>query len=298
MLVETQHQGQLAPSQRVVATCRLPWPFKVGKPQPSQGAPVVPAGDNVPEASGSGGRHHMAVDKPTPRVGAELGVPRVEPSIPSSPGSSSLSEGEPQGVSSAPSSNAQAPPAHTPRAKEVAGPKQRKRVRDEACLDDEDSQNTTEGRRVRRRHEQWNNVPSTNPAGPSAPAAYQSPSRPSTTAAGPGVTQGTASHGVSSSNGSYDSPTTSVTPTVPQSDPLLRPVQGHQSSAQPSNAVLRSTNPRKGPVSGGIEIWLSVDDLPTTFTLCARFGSQVAATVSPILTHSHSSNFHIRWFKI
>jgi len=243
MLVENQHQGHLAPSQRVVAACRLPWPFKVGKPQHGQGTPAGPAGGTVPEASVPSGRYHMAVDTPTPRarVGAEPGVPTVETLIPPSPESSSLSEGEYKGVLSSPSSNTQAPSAHDPRAKEVAGSKQRKRDRVEAGLDDGDPQNSTEGRRVRR-------VPNTGPAGPCASAAYQSP-------------------------------------TAPQLDPLLRPVQGHQSSPRPVEStctVLCSVNPRKGPVSGGTEVWLAVDDLPTTFTLYARFGTQVAATVSPI----------------
>jgi len=188
------------------------------------------------------------------------------------------------------SSNAQALSACDPRAKEVAGPKQCKRDRAEAGLDDGDPQNTTGGRRVRRRHEQWNDVPSAGPAGPCASVAYESPSRPLTTGAWPGVTQGTTPHGVSSSNGSSTSPATSATPiaatpTAPQLDLPLRPIQGHQSSPRPVEStytVLRSANPRKGPVSGGTEVWLAVDDLPTTFTLYARFGSQVAATVSPI----------------
>ena len=205
----------------------------------------------------------------------------MEPLIPSSPGSSSLSEEEHQGAPFAPGSNPPAPSARDPRVTEVAGSKQRERGRAEAGLDDGDSQNTTEGRRVRPRHGQWNGVLSTGPAGPSASAAYQSP-RPFTTAPGPEVSQGTIPRGVSPSNGSSNSPASSATP-----QPYLSwgPVQGHQSSAQPfelSNSVLHFTNPRKGPVSGRIEIWLCVDDLPTTFTLCARFGSQVAATVSPI----------------
>ena len=291
MLVENQHQGQLSPSQRVVATCRLPWHFKVGNPQRGQGAPAGPVGGTVPGASGPSGRYYMAVDTPTPRarvgaeLGAELGVPPVELLIPSPSGPSSLSGGENQGVPFALSSNAQTPSARDPRAKEVAGLKRHKRDRVEAGLDDGDSRNTTEGRRVRRRHEQWSGASSAGPAGPSAFALYHSPSRPLTTAAGPGVTQGTTPYGISSSNGSSNSPAMSATPTAPQLDPPLLPVHGHQSAAQPvesRNSILRSTNPRKGPVSGGTEIMLGVDDLPTTFTLYARFGSQVSATVSPI----------------
>jgi len=287
VLVENEYQGQLAPSQRVVATCRLPWLFKVEKRQPSQGAAAAPAGGTVPEASGPSRLRHMDIDTPTPRdrVGAEPGVPTVEPLIASSPGPSSLSEGERQGVPFAPIFNVQALSARDPRAKEVEEPKQRKWDRVEAGLDDGDSQNTTKECGVRRRHEQWNGVPSTGPARPSASAAYQSPSRPFTTVVGPGVTQGTTPHGVSPSNGSSNSPATSATPTAPQLDPPLRPVQGHQSSPQLVEStciVLRSMNPRKGPVSGGMEIWLAVDGLPMTFTLYARLGTQVATTVSPI----------------
>jgi len=127
-------------------------------------------------------------------------------------------------------SNAQAPSVRDPRAKEVAGPKQCKRDRVEAGLDDGDPQNTTDGRRVRRRHEQWNGVPSAGPAAPCASTAYQSPSGPLTTGTWPGATQGTTLRGASSSNGSSNSPATSPTPTVPQLDPPLCPVQGHQSS--------------------------------------------------------------------
>jgi len=260
----------------------------VGKRQRGQGTPAGPVGGTVPEANGPGGRYDMAVDTPTPRarVGAEPGVPTVEPLIPSSPGPSG---GEHQGVPFAPSYNAQTPSARDPHAILHNGMswnfvKQHRRDRVEAGLDDGGTQNTTGGRRVRHKHEQWNSAPSAGPAG-SAFAGYQSPSRPFTTAAGPGVTQGTIPYGISSSNGSSNSPATSATPTAPQLDPPLLPVHGHQSAAQPvesRNSVLRSTNPRKGPVSGGTEIMLGVDGLPTTFTLYARFGSQVAATVSPI----------------
>jgi hypothetical protein len=207
----------------------------------------------------------------------------VDPLILSSPGSSSLSEGEHRRVPFVHS--AQAPAAGGPGAKEVARPTKRKRG--QPGSDDGDSHNTI----VKRpRLEQWSGPPGIGPAGPSASPAYDSRSRPSTTAAGPGVTQGTTPHSVSSSNDSSNSPATSTTPTAAtpmasQPDPSLRPVQGHPSSAQPlesNDAVLRSTNPCSGPVSGGIVIWLGVDDLPTTFTLYARFGTQVVSTVSPV----------------
>ena len=286
MLIENQRQGQMAPSQRVVATCRLPWHFTVGKRRGGQGAPAAPADGTVPlqhDASSPIGQPPMSIDTPTPRpcARAALGVPIVE----SSPGSSSLSEGEPQGVPFVPSSNTQAPAVWGPGAKGVAGSTQRKRTRTEAGLDGGDLHNTTFERHVRPRLEAWdNNPPSTDPAGPSAPPANHSRSRPLTTAAGPGVTQGTTPHGASSLNGSSNSPATSATPTASQPNPPPRPVQGHPNSAQPaetSNTVLRSTNPRTGPVSGGIEIWLEAQDFPTAFALYARFGTQVTATVSP-----------------
>jgi hypothetical protein len=289
----------MAPSQRVVATCRLPWLFKVGKRKRIQGAPAAPAGSNVPgkdEAGGPSGQHPMAVGTPTPLacVRAELGVPTVEPLIQSSPESSLPPEGGHQGVLFVPS--AQAPAARGPGAQEVVRPTQRKQGRAEAGLDDEDSQNIIVERHVRPRPEQWNGAHSTGPVGPSASPAYHFRSRPITTATDPGVTQRTTPHGISSSNSSSNSPATSANaiattaaPTASQPDPPLRS-ERYQISArpdEPTTAVLRSTNPRTGPVSGGIEIWLGVDDLPTTFTLYARFGTQVAATVGPIF-HSLS----------
>ena len=50
-----------------------------------------------------------------------------------------------------------------------------------------------------------------------------------------------------------------MTSSVSLPDPSLRPVQEHQSSTrpdQPITTVLRNTNPRIGPVSGGIEFGL------------------------------------------
>lgn len=277
----------MVPSQRVVATCRLPWHFTVGKRRGGQPAPAASAGGAVPhqdEAGSPSVQPPMILDTPTPRLcpRAELGVPIVEPSILSSPGSSSLSEGEHQGVSFVPSSNTQAPAARGPGAKGVAGSTQRKRGRTEAGLDGVDSHGTTGGRHVRPRLDRWDDHPSTGPAGPSAPPAGHSRSHPIPTAERPGVTQGTIPHGDSSLNGS---PATSATPTASQPNPAPRPVQGHPNPAQSAeliNTVLRGANPRRGPVSGGIEIWLEAQDLPTTFTLYARFGNRVTATVSPI----------------
>jgi len=234
-----------------------------------------------------------------PSAVAELRVPTLESMILSSLGSSSLSEGEHQAVS-VPNSNIQAPAAHGPGANGVTGPTKRKRGRAEAELDDEDSQDTTGERRVRPRLEQLNDAPSTNcTAGSSAPPASHSLSRPLNTAVGPGATQVTTPRGVPSSNGSSNSPATSATPSVSQLDPYVRPIQGHQRSAQPVESrttVLVATNRRIGPVSGGTEIWLDGEEFPMTFTLYARFGTQVAATVSPIFPPlpQSPSNIHIR----
>ena len=286
------------PSQRVVAKCRLPWRFNIGKQQRGQDTPPARADVTSPSRNGAGsnsGQYPMTGETLTPRpcARAELTVPTLEPIILSSPKSPEFSEEEYQAFSFVPRSNTQALAAGV-------RPPQRKRVRAEADLDDEDSQSSTGGRRVRPRLEKWNAAPSTITGEPDAPLANHSCSRPLTTSTGPGVTHETIPDGVSSSNGSSNTPA-SVTPWVSQPDPSLRPVQGHQSSARPVEAattILRSANPSRGPVSGGIEIWLVVDNLPTTFTLYARFGTHTTATVSPIFHLLSSSNLYIRRFRI
>ena len=60
---------------------------------------------------------------------------------------------------------------------------------------------------------------------------------------------------------------------------LTGPVPPVEETAVP---IIRAASHRRGPTSGGIEIWLAVEDLPTTFTLYARFGTMVTATVSPM----------------
>ncbi len=298
-LLENQHQGQPVSSQRVVDTCRLPWHFKVGKTKGGQAAPAAFTNGAAPSQNDPGspsGQRPMDVDTPTPRPcsGNGLGVPTLEPLILSSPRPLSHSDGKHQGAPCVPTSNTQALVARGPGANWVAEPTQgKKRGRVEADLDNEVSQNTN-GKRPRLG--QLVNAPA-GIAGPSAPSANHSPSRLLTTPAG------TIPHGVSSSNGSSNSPAASATPSAPQPDPSLRPVQRHRSPAQPvepTTTVLRDANPRCGPVSGGLEIWLEMDDLPTTFTLYAKFGDRVAATVS---STSHpfsqsSSNLHISRFGI
>ena len=259
-------------SQKVVATYRLPWHFKLGKRPLAAAAHANGAVPSLNDPGRPNEQQSMAVDALTPRPCArnELGVPTQELLIPSSPAPLSLSEGEHQGASRVPTSNAQVPVACGPGANWVAGSMQRKRGRAEAELDNGDSHHTIS---KRPRLEQWPNVP-TGTAGPSAPSADHSRPRPFTTAAG------TTPHGTSSSDGS---PTASVIPSAAQPDPSLRPAQRRQNSPQPvesSTTVLRAVNPRSGPMSGGREIWLEMDDLPTTFTLYAKFGDKAAATVS------------------
>jgi hypothetical protein len=153
-----------------------------------------------------------------------------------SPASSSLSEGEDQMISFVPSSLG---------AEGVAGPLQRERARDEAYLDDENLLGSTGRPRMRPRLEKRNSTPSTER--PGAPPADHP--RPFTTATGPGVTQENSTGDVTSSSGTSNAPTASMTPWMSPPDPSLPPVQGQQSSARPSESittVLRGTKPRAG----------------------------------------------------
>lgn len=278
MLLENLDQGQL---QGVVAICRLPWRFMVGKRQGGQGALAAPADIILPfrnGASNTNEQYFTTGDTPTPRpcTGAEPRAPTPEPSssTPLFP-----PEREYRAVSPVPSFIAQALAAPGLGSQGVAEPMQRKRGRARTDVSDEESRESTGGRRVRSRLGQWDDAP---PGWLLSPSANQIQSRPFTTSVETGIPQGTAL--VSSSDG-FHGPAASVTPWVYQPAPSLRSVQGYQSSARPDegiDTVLHATNPRRGPVSGGIEIWLLVDGLPTTIGLYARFGTHVAATVSPI----------------
>ena len=284
--------------QKVVATCSLPWHFNVGKQQSGQGPPAASASGTVPFQNDPGspsGQGSMTVDTPTPRPYARNEL-RVTTLALSSPGSISLSEEEHRGLPCVPTYNTQATVARGTDATCVAGPTQRRRRRDDTDLDDEDPVNATGKRNVRPRREKRNNTP-TGAAGPSAPSASanHSHSHSLTTAAA------TTPHGVSSSNGSSNSPATSATLSAPQPDPSLHPVRRHRSPTQPveqAPTLLRAANPRSGPVSGGIEILLEVEDVPTTFPLYAKFGDKVAATVSSTFhpLPRSSSNLHISRF--
>jgi hypothetical protein len=240
-------------------------------------------------------------DTLTPCAGAQLRVPPPEPIVLSSPESSPPSDGEHPAVSFVPNSSTQAPAGRGAGAGGAVGPTQRKRGRVEANLNGESSQNTIGERRVRPKLEQWNNAPNASSTGPSAPPANHSRSRLFTTATGPGVSPGTSPHSVPSSSGTSNSPTTIATPSS-QSDPSPRPVQEHQSPGRPlesNTTVLLATNPRTGPVSGGIEVWMGGKDFPVTFTLYARFGTHVTVTVSSIFyLLSQPSNPHLRLFRI
>ena len=224
----------------------------------------------------------MLCDTPTPR---RTRAPTQE--ILSSSSSCPISEGEHQEIPRVPYSKPQTPSARLPGTSTAAQPLQRKRGREP---DDTDAQDAGDGRRVRRKHDQQQRNDTAGTEGPSATAANPSRSQSATTATESGTTHRPTQHGVPSI-GTLSSPATSATsasqPDPPNMgpNPPLRPAQVQKSHSQPSemhSTVLRATNPCSGPVSGGIEIWLAGKDLPTTFTLYARFGSMVAATVSPM----------------
>ena len=278
------------PAPRVVATYRLPWHFKVGRREVGQAIPAASACGTMPPRNGPGnssGQQLMTEDTATPGLSGRA-TPRLlpqEPTIQSPPTSSSLSEGEPQAVSLPVSSPT---PARRPGANVVAG---RKRPLNEADLDDGDSQSTP-ARRVRPRPNQGNNAN----AGPSAPVANDSRSGPFTTAAKTGTVQRPTPHGIPSLNGSSTSPPMTATPSTAQPDasntelglstPRLQENNSYSPPIESNTAVLRATNPRTGPVSGNIEIWLQGEGLPTAFTLYARFGTNVTETVSLLFIYA------------
>ena len=290
-LLEKKPQGQTIPLHGEVATYRLPWNFRVGRRQAGQDTHAAPVGGTVPLQNGADNpceQEPTISHAPTPRP--VVPAPRVsrgnaqEPIIQSSRASPSFSEGGSQGTPRVATSSPQAPAASV-----VAVPLQRKRPRDEDDLDNGDLQGTTKGRNVRARREKGNNAI----AGRSAPVANHSRFQPITTAAGTGSSQRIAPCGAISSNNSPNSAADSATPAgaqpdAPNTEPhrSLLPVHEQHGTSQPtesSTVVLRAANPSAGPISGSIVIWLAVQDLPTAFTLYARFGSNVAATVSSTL---------------
>ena len=290
-LLENKHQGQLVLSQGVVVTCRLPWNFRVGKQKAGQSAAAAPTGREVTPQNDTDNlsrQHSMLCDIPTPRG---TRAPTQEPMILSSSSSCSLSEEEHQAMPCVPDSNSQTPAARRPGTSTAAQPLRRKRGRE---ADDTDTQDAGDGRRVRREHDQQQRNDTAGTEGLSATAANPSRSQPATTAA-ESRSHTPPRHGVPSS-GTSSSPATSATsapqPGPPDTEPNLplRPVQVLQGLSQPTetkSTVLRATNPRSGPLFGGIEIWLAGEALPTTFTLYARFGNVVTA-VSPMFIYHPS----------
>ena len=284
MLLENQHQGKLVLPHRVVATCRLPWNFRVGKLQKArQSAPAAPAGGKVTPQNRADdiSRHQsMSCDIPTP-LGTR--APTQEPMILSSSSPCSLSEGGPHVNDCVPFK----PQTYDPRRPWAAQPLQRKRGREEDATEPQDA---GKGPPVQRKHDQQQRNDTARTEGLSATAANPSRSQVATTAAGISTTHRSTQSGAPSSGTSCylttsaDSASQSDPPNM-EPNPPMRPAQVQQGLSQPAEThctVLRAANPRSGPVEGGIEIWLFGEDLPTAFTLYARFGTMVTATVSPM----------------
>ena len=288
MLLENQRQGQLILPQKVVATCRLPWNFSVGK---QRATPAAHAGGSLTpqnDADNVSGQHSMFSGIPAPRG---TRAPTQEPIMVSS--SRSISEGEHHAIPCVPYSTPQNPAARRPGTSTAAQPLQRKRGRED---DGKDPQDAGDGHRIRLRHDLQQRNDTAGTGGLSATAASPSRSQPATSAARSGTTHRSTQRGVPSSvtASSPATPASSASqPDPPDMEPNLplRPAQVHQGLSQPvetHSTVLRATNPRSGPMSGGIEICLAGEDLLTTFTLYARFGGVVTATVSLMFIYSPS----------
>ena len=283
MLLEKKHQENLVPSQGVVAACRLPWNFRVGKQKAGESAPAAPVGGTVSPQNGADNlsrQQSMFCDTPTSRG---IRAPTQEPMVLTSGSPCSLSEGAHQEMPYVPYSDPPTPAARRPGTIAAAQPLRRKQGREE---DGTEPQDADWGRRVRPRYEQKQR----NTAGSdglSATVVNPSCSQSAATAAGSWTTKRTDRRGVPS-NGTPSSPATSASSAsqldLPNMEPnlSLRSAQVQQDLSQPSethNTLLHATNPRSGPVSGGIEIWLDGEDLPTTFALFARFGESITQTV-------------------
>lgn len=303
VLSEKEPQGRTIHSQGVVATCRLPWQFKVGKRQHGPGACTAPSGSAIPPWDGAENtyeQHPVIFGTSTPRHCDEAvrRAPRANAQEPlvQSPPALSHSEGEPQAN---PISHPQT--CLYPDSNQVAGPptERRKRRRDAAGLDEGGAQTPTAGRQVRRRRELADNIG----AGSKSNNAQPNPSRPHLAAAPTGLEAAPTLRVPNLSVLSSGFPAARVTPSgVPpssssmsDSESTLEPPANHVSRSQqrvgtdtrdtapetePVNTTLQATNPGNGPVTGGIPIWLSVVDPPTNFPLFAIFGTNVTATVS------------------
>lgn len=309
MLLEKQPQGQAVNSQGALATFRLPWHFKVGKPrQNGRVACAATAGGVVPPQNGAENpceQQPVTGDMPTPRpfVEAVRGVPLgnarellVQPTSVLSP-----SSGKPE-VIPTPYPRTDIPcPQPNPNPTTRPPTIHRKRRWDAADLHDGNVQPATARPHVRPRLDAVENVG----AGSRTSNTRPNSSRPHPTATLTGHEANPAMRSSGSSNERSALSTASVTssgplplsPSEPDSDTTPEPSHDHTtrsqqrigSDTQESDPIpgtdgvgtaLQSTNPGQGPVTGGIPIWLSVINPPTSFPLFARFGTNVTAAVS------------------
>ena len=291
-LSEKNPQGQTSH----LATCRLPWHFKVGKRlRPAYTARTrAPAGGIVPPWNGVENpcdQRPVTGDTLVPPACPEamrrvpttnVAVPIVQPSPPSS-----LPDGEHRIIS-----HRQTKTTHLPSNSTVSN----KRRWDEAALYDGDAPPMTTGRQVRPRLDSMDSCGTGSQLNGTRP---NTPPRCSTTASIAHEANLTLRR-PNPTERSPARPTVHVPSTVPStlsSESTVEPSDNHASHSQrhispdtresgttEAGAVgltLQSTNPDTGPVAGGIPIWLSVLNLPTEFPLFVRFGTNVTATVSP-----------------
>ena len=308
MLSERQPQGQAVNSHGSLATFRLPWHFKVGKQPKGRVACPATADGIVPPQNGAENpcdQQPVIGDTPTPRpcVEAVQRIPRgngrellVQPTSALSP-----SSGEPQVIPTPYLQSDILCPQRDPGP--TTGPPtiQRKRCRDAADLDDGNVQTATGRPHVRPRLDAVENVR----AGSRTSSTRPNPSRSHPTTALKGHKANPAMRGSGPSNQRSAVSTASVTPSGPlppsssESDSETTPEPSHNHATRSQQRIdldtqesdtipgtdgvdtaLQSTNPGQGPVTGGIPIWLSVINAPTSFPLFARFGTNVTAAVS------------------
>ena len=310
VLSEKQPQGQAVNSHGVLATCRLPWQFRVGKPPNGRVAGAATAGGTVTLQTGAENlcdQLPIAGDTLTPRpcVEALRSVPQrnarellVQPTSVFSPPS-----GEPRVILTPyPQTDIPCPqpdPNPTTRPPTI----QRKRRWDVADLDDGNLQTATGRPQVRPRLGAVENVG----AGGRKRNTRSNPSRPHPTTALTGHEANPAMRGSGPSNERSAVSTAGATPSGPlppsssESDSETTPEPSHNDATRSQQRIacppdtqendtipgtdgvgtaLQSTNPGQGPVTGGIPIWLSVINPPTRFPLFARFGTNVTAAVS------------------
>lgn len=302
VISEQQPQGQAARLRRVLATFRLPWHFRVGKPPIGQAAFVPPAGGTVhPQTSDENLYEQQTVtgDTLTPR-------PNVEP-VRRPPGNAQEPSVQPAPALSPSGGEAQVTPTSysqisTPRLHpdpNLAARPSQKRRRDAADLDDGDAQTATGRRQVRPRLDPGYNAGvrsrTRNPR-PNTPRAHltaaptQDETNPTLCGLGPSGGPFAISTAPATSSGT-------LSPSEPDSETTSDPSDNHTTGSQqragpdtrgrdtipePDGAdiTIHSINPDHGPVTGGIPVWLSVPNLPTEFHLFARFGPNVTSTVS------------------